>query len=82
MIRLQEITKVYPMGKRELTVLRGINIHIERGEMVAIMGPSGSGKTTMLNLIGCLDKPTSGSYYLEDREVSRLSSDELARIRG
>ncbi len=82
MIRLQDITKVYPMGKRELTVLRGVNIHIERGELVAVMGPSGSGKTTVLNLIGCLDKPTSGSYYLEDREVSRLSSGELAEVRG
>ena len=82
MIRLQDISKVYPMGKRELTVLRGINIHIEQGELVAIMGPSGSGKSTMLNLIGCLDKPTSGSYYLEDREVSRLNSGELAGIRG
>jgi len=81
-IRLQDITKVYPMGKRELTVLRGINIYIERGELVAIMGPSGSGKTTILNLIGCLDKPTSGSYYLEDREVSRLSSGELAQVRA
>jgi len=70
------------MGKRELTVLRGINIYIERGELVAIMGPSGSGKTTILNLIGCLDKPTSGSYYLEDREVSRLSSGELAQVRA
>ena len=82
MIRLQDITKVYPMGKRELTVLRGVNIYIERGELVAIMGPSGSGKTTMLNLIGCLDKPTSGSYYLEDKEVSRLSSGELAQVRA
>ncbi len=82
MIRLQDITKIYPMGKRELTVLRGVNLHIERGEMVAIMGPSGSGKTTMLNLIGCLDKPTSGSYFLEGREVSRLSSGELAKVRG
>jgi len=82
MIQLQNITKVYPMGKRELEVLRGINIHIEQGELVAIMGPSGSGKTTILNLIGCLDKPTSGSYYLEGREVSRLGSGELARIRG
>jgi len=82
MIRLQDITKVYPMGKRELTVLSGVNLHIEQGELVAIMGPSGSGKSTMLNLIGCLDKPTSGSYYFEDKEVSRLSSGELAAVRG
>ena len=82
MIRLQRISKVYPMGKRNLTVLKGININIEQGELVALMGASGSGKTTMLNLIGCLDKPTSGSYYLEDREVSCLSNNELARIRG
>ena len=82
MIQLQNITKVYPMGKRELTVLKGITLKIEQGELVAIMGPSGSGKTTLLNLIGCLDTPTSGSYYLEGREVSRLSSSELAQIRG
>ena len=82
MIRLQDIVKTYPMGKRELTVLKGINLRIKRGELVAIMGPSGSGKTTMLNLLGCLDTPTSGSYSLEDREVSRLKSGELAKIRG
>jgi putative ABC transport system ATP-binding protein len=82
MIQLQNITKVYPMGKRELTVLKGITLNIEKGELVAVMGPSGSGKTTLLNLIGCLDKPTSGRYYFEDMEVNRLSSSELARIRG
>ena len=82
MIKLQDITKVYQMGTRELTVLKEVNLHIQRGELVAIMGPSGSGKSTMLNLIGCLDIPTSGSYYLEDREVSRLSSGELAGIRS
>ncbi len=82
MINLQDISKVYHMGKRELTVLKGITLNIEQGELVAVMGASGSGKTTLLNLIGCLDRPTSGKYYLEDKEVSRLSSDELARIRG
>ena len=82
MIKLQDITKVYPMGKRELTVLRGITLHIVQGELVAVMGPSGSGKSTLLNLIGCLDKPTSGKYHLEEREVSRLSSGELATVRG
>jgi putative ABC transport system ATP-binding protein len=82
MIRLQDITKVYPMGKRELMVLRGINLQVKQGEMVAIMGPSGSGKTTMLNLLGCLDVPTSGSYYLDGQEVSRLSSGQLAQIRA
>ena len=82
MIKLQDITKVYPMGKRELAVLNGINLHVEKGELVAIMGPSGSGKSTVLNLLGCLDTPTSGSYYLEGREVSHLNSTELAQIRA
>jgi putative ABC transport system ATP-binding protein len=82
MINLQNITKVYPMGKRELVVLKGISLDIEQGELVAIMGPSGSGKTTLLNILGCLDTPTSGNYQLEGREVSRLKSGELAKIRG
>jgi putative ABC transport system ATP-binding protein len=82
MIKLENIRKVYPMGKRELTVLKGINLEIKQGEMVAIMGPSGSGKSTMLNLLGCLDQPTSGSYLFEGKEVSRLSRGELARIRA
>jgi putative ABC transport system ATP-binding protein len=82
MIRLENITKVYPMGKRELTVLKDITLNIKQGELVAVMGASGSGKTTLLNLIGCLDKPTSGDYYLEDRAVSRFSSGELAKVRA
>jgi putative ABC transport system ATP-binding protein len=82
MIHLQNIVKSYPMGKRELTVLQGVNLNIDKGEMVAIMGPSGSGKSTLLNVIGLLDKPTSGSYLLDGKEVSDLSSRDLARVRG
>ncbi|MBP1708061.1 MAG: macB [Chloroflexi bacterium] len=82
MIQLKNIVKTYPMGKRELRVLQGVNLRVNQGEMVAIMGPSGSGKTTLLNMIGLLDRPTSGSYLLEDKEVSRLSGGELAKIRG
>ena len=82
MIRLENITKTYPMGKRQLTVLKDITLNIKQGELVAIMGPSGSGKTTLLNLLGCLDIPTSGSYYLDNKEVSHLGSRELAGIRG
>ncbi len=82
MIQLQNIVKAYPMGKRELKVLQGVNLNVDKGEMVAIMGPSGSGKSTLLNLIGLLDKPTAGSYLLEDKEVSHLSGKELARVRG
>lgn len=82
MIRLESVIKVYPMGKKSLSVLNGINLNVERGELVAIMGPSGSGKSTILNLLGCLDKPTAGNYYLENREVSHLSSQELAHIRA
>lgn len=82
MIRLENIIKNYPMGKRELAVLRGINIRVEKGEMVAIMGPSGSGKTTLLNTIGCLDRPTSGKYYLDGSEVSNLNRGELANVRA
>ena len=70
------------MGRRELRVLQGVNIKINKGEMVAIMGPSGSGKSTLLNLIGLLDRPTSGSYLLEGKEVSRLNGKDLSRVRG
>ncbi len=81
-IQLNNIVKSYPIGKRELKVLQGVNLNIDRGEMVAIMGPSGSGKSTLLNVIGLLDRPTSGSYVLDGKEVSRLGSRELARVRG
>jgi len=82
MIRLEGITKTYPMGKRELTVLHGITFNIERSEMVAIMGASGSGKSTTLNILGCLDTPTSGQYYLDGRDVSKLNRHELATVRS
>ena len=81
-ILLKDITKTYILGKNQLPVLKGINLRINQGEMIAIMGPSGSGKSTLLHILGCLDKPTSGSYQLEGREVSRLSRAALAQIRG
>lgn len=82
MIQLQDIVKVYSLGERKVEVLRGLDLSVKPGEMVAIMGPSGSGKTTLLNIIGCLDRPTSGSYNLDGKEVSRLGSAELATVRG
>ncbi len=74
--------KTYVMGDQEVHALRGVNLRIRRNEYVAIMGPSGSGKSTLMNLIGCLDSPSQGSYHLNGHDVSRLSDDELARIRN
>lgn len=82
MITLENIVKSYPMGSRELVILHGINLHVKKGEMVAIMGPSGSGKSTMLNILGLLDTPTSGNYYLDGKEVSKLTGVELSKTRG
>src|SRR5262245_34071249 len=82
LIDISDITKVYPMGEENVFALRGVSVGVERGEYVAIMGPSGSGKSTLMNLIGCLDTPTSGSYVLNGKEVARMTDDELAAIRN
>jgi putative ABC transport system ATP-binding protein len=81
-IKTEELAKVYEMGAEQVHALRGINLEIRKGEYVAIMGPSGSGKSTLMNLIGCLDSPTSGKYWLAGRLVSDLDDDELAYIRN
>jgi putative ABC transport system ATP-binding protein len=81
-IQTEDIWKTYEMGTEKLHALRGVNIKINKGEYVAIMGPSGSGKSTLMNLIGCLDTPSKGSYWLAGRLVSQLDDDELAYIRN
>jgi putative ABC transport system ATP-binding protein len=81
-IKTLELTKVYEMGSEQVHALRGVDVEIHKGEYVAIMGPSGSGKSTLMNLIGCLDSPTSGKYWLAGRLVSDLDDDELAFIRN
>jgi len=82
MIEIQDITKVYRMGDTELRALDGVNLRVEEGDWVAIMGPSGSGKSTLMNVIGCLDQPTSGSYKLDDQEVGRMNDEQLAAVRN
>ena len=82
LIETVELWKTYQMGTEEVHALRGVSIVIERGEYVAIMGPSGSGKSTLMNLIGCLDTPTKGSYLLNGKQASEMNDDELARIRN
>jgi putative ABC transport system ATP-binding protein len=82
LISVQELWKTYEMGAEQVHALRGINLEIQRNEYVAIMGPSGSGKSTLMNLIGCLDSPTNGKYWLNGHLVSELDDDELARVRN
>jgi len=82
LIQLSQITKVYDSGENEVQALRGVDVSIERGEFVSIIGPSGSGKSTLMHILGCLDSPTSGSYWLDDDDVAQLSGRQLARIRN
>jgi putative ABC transport system ATP-binding protein len=82
LIETVDLWKTYVMGAEEIHALRGVSLQIERGEYVAVMGPSGSGKSTLMNLIGCLDTPTKGSYLLNGKQVSQMNDNELARIRN
>jgi putative ABC transport system ATP-binding protein len=81
-IRITNIVKTYTLGTVEVHALRGVSLFVDRGELLSIMGPSGSGKSTLMNILGCLDTPTSGTYELEDVEVSRMSENERAEIRN
>ena len=82
LIETRDLWKTYQMGDEQIHALRGVSIQIQRGEYVAIMGPSGSGKSTLMNLIGCLDTPSQGTYLLNGKEVSQMNDNELARIRN
>jgi putative ABC transport system ATP-binding protein len=82
LLSFTDLTKIYQVGGEEVRALDGVSLGIEEGEYVAVMGPSGSGKSTLMNILGCLDTPTGGSYLLKGREIARLSDDELANIRN
>jgi putative ABC transport system ATP-binding protein len=82
LIETRDLWKTYQMGSEEIHALRGVSMEIQRGEYVAIMGPSGSGKSTLMNLIGCLDTPSKGSYLLNNKQVGQMNDNELARIRN
>ena len=82
LIEIDQITKIYQMGNVQVIALDGISLNVQSGEFLAIMGPSGSGKSTLMNILGCLDRPTSGTYLLDGEDVSRMSREQLARIRN
>lgn len=82
LIRLRDVKKTYVMGEEKIHALAGVSLDITRGQYVAIMGPSGSGKSTLMNVLGCLDSPTSGSYMLKNREIAAMNDDDLAEIRN
>src|SRR4030042_6972365 len=81
-IKLENVWKIYQLGKREFPILKGVSLDIAPGAFVVILGPSGSGKSTMLNMVGCLDLPTRGKVFLDGQDISQMSEDELAQARG
>lgn len=81
-IQVRDLRKVYEMGTQQVHALCGVSLMVKRGEMVAIMGPSGSGKSTLMNILGCLDQPTAGEYFLDGEDVSRMNDDQLASVRN
>ena len=81
-INTEKLIRSFAVGTQKIDALRGVDLSVEKGEFISIMGPSGSGKTTLMNIIGCLDTPTSGNYYLNNQLVNNLDDDELARIRN
>jgi len=81
-IAVKNLVKTYKVGEHEVRALRGVNLEVQRGEFLAVTGPSGSGKSTFMHIVGCLDRPTSGHYFLDDQDVSRMSKDALAAVRN
>src|SRR6516225_6588062 len=81
-IGVKSLVKTYIVGEVEVRALRGVNLEVQRGEFIAVTGPSGSGKSTFMHIVGCLDRPTTGQYFLDGQDVSRMSKDQLANVRN